>query len=154
MSNEYVFERNQIEQEHLRLRLIEEALDPITVRHLERTGVCEDWHCLELGPGAGSMVKWLSTAVGQRGSVVAVDKNTTHIRNFSAPNISVIEADFLEVDLNLSLGTRYFWEWLMNGFPVYTRSFTRWTRSSVKSSDIQMKRRRLKCCVQTPPAQM
>ena len=43
---------------------------------------------------------------------------------------------------------RYFWEWLMTGFPVYIRSFTLLTRSSAKSSDIQMKRQLLRCYAQ------
>jgi SAM-dependent methyltransferase len=97
-TNEYIFERNQ--QEHLRLRLIEEALDPATMAHLEWTGVRAGWRCLELGAGAGSILQWLASVVGESGSVVAVDKNISHIQNGSSPHVQVMEGDFLEVPLN------------------------------------------------------
>jgi SAM-dependent methyltransferase len=96
-TSEYIFERNQ--HELLRLRLVEEALDPTTVAHLERTGVRAGWCCLELGAGAGSIMKWLASVVGEGGSVVALDKNTSHIQNVSSPQVQIKEGDFFEMSL-------------------------------------------------------
>jgi SAM-dependent methyltransferase len=99
MSNEYIFERNKREQELLRLRMIEEALDPATITHLAATGIQEGWRCLEVGAGAGSVVQWMGHAVGSGGRVVAVDTNTNHIRHLSGVPYQVIEGDFLDVAL-------------------------------------------------------
>ena len=56
-----------------RLRLIEQEIDSITIRHLTTVGVGEGWRCLEVGAGAGSIARWLAERVGPTGAVVAVD---------------------------------------------------------------------------------
>lgn len=99
MKNEYIFNRNQQEQELLRLRLIEEALDPVTITHLQATGIQRGWRCLEVGAGAGSVMKWMGSVVGD-GQVVAVDTNTNHIRHLSAGPYQIVEGDFLDVSLD------------------------------------------------------
>jgi SAM-dependent methyltransferase len=91
--NEYIFERNQ--QEHLRLHLVEEALDLATIAHLEGAGVRAGWRCLELGAGAGSVMKWMANVVGDNGSVVGIDKNTAHLGDLPKP-CEVVAGDFLE----------------------------------------------------------
>jgi SAM-dependent methyltransferase len=98
MRNDYIFERNQQEQELLRLRLIEEALDPVTITHLQATGIREGWRCLEVGAGAGSIMKWMGSVVGD-GQVVAVDTNTNHIRHLASASYQFVEGDFLDVSL-------------------------------------------------------
>jgi SAM-dependent methyltransferase len=100
MKNEYVFERNRQEQELLRLRMIEEALDPATMTHLQAAGIRGGWRCLEVGAGAGSVMEWMGSVVGGGGQVVAVDANTTHIRHLSAVPYHVVEGDFLDVSLD------------------------------------------------------
>jgi SAM-dependent methyltransferase len=95
----YVFESNRDEQELERLRLIEEALDPTTRMHLQRTGIQAGWRCLELGAGAGSIMQWLGSFVGDRGSVVGVDRNTSHIHGLSGPRSHIVSGDFLDVTL-------------------------------------------------------
>ena len=97
-TNEYIFEGNQ--QEHLRLRLVEEALDPPRSRTWNAAGVRAGWRCLELGAGAGSIMKWLASVVGEGGSVVALDKNISHFQNVSSPHVQIREGDFLEVALD------------------------------------------------------
>jgi SAM-dependent methyltransferase len=99
MKNEYIFKRNQQEQELLRLRLIEEALDPATIMHLQATGIRKGWRCLEVGAGAGSVMKWMGSVVGE-GQVVAVDTNTNPIRHLSTGPYLVVEGDFLDVSLD------------------------------------------------------
>jgi SAM-dependent methyltransferase len=100
MSNEYIFERNQQEQELLRLRMIEEAIDPATMTLLQATGIQKGWRCLEVGAGAGSVMRWMRGVVGDAGQVVAVDTNTNHIRHLSAAPYQIIEGDFLEIALD------------------------------------------------------
>lgn len=50
--------------EHRRLLLMEQAYDPLSIAHLERTGVAEGWRCLEVGAGAGSIAGWLAQRCG------------------------------------------------------------------------------------------
>ena len=97
--NDYIFGGNQQEQELLRLRLIEKALDPVTISHLQATGIRKGWRCLEVGAGAGSVMQWMGSVIGDRGQVVAVDTNTNHIRHLSAVPYQVVEGDFLGVSL-------------------------------------------------------
>jgi 2-polyprenyl-3-methyl-5-hydroxy-6-metoxy-1,4-benzoquinol methylase len=99
MMNEYIFERNQQEQELIRLRLIEEALDPTTIAHLQGTGIGAGWRCLEVGAGAGSIMKWLGSVVGTSGEVVAVDTNTNHIQQLSRVPYRIVKGDFLDIPL-------------------------------------------------------
>jgi SAM-dependent methyltransferase len=93
---EYIFEKHQHQDELLRLRLIEQALDPTTIAHLERTGIRAGWRCLELGAGAGSVMKWMANVVGDNGNVIGIDKNTTHLCDLPKP-CEVVAGDFLEV---------------------------------------------------------
>ena len=64
----YIFDEHQQDQELVRLRMIEELFDQTTIEHLERTGIREGWCCLELGAGAGSIMKWMGSVVGGNGS--------------------------------------------------------------------------------------
>lgn len=100
MKPEYIFEHNRDEQERLRLRLIEEGLDPTTTAHLRETGIGPGWHCLELGPGAGSVMRWMGEVVGAGGRVVGIDKSTNHLRDLPEPPFQVMAGDFLEVPLD------------------------------------------------------
>lgn len=100
--SEYIFAEHEQDQELVRLRMIEELFDPATIRHLERTGIRASWRCLELGAGAGSVVKWMGAAVGDQGKVVGVDKNVKHLQGLSAPPFQIFEGDFLEVPLDVA----------------------------------------------------
>jgi SAM-dependent methyltransferase len=97
--NDYIFQRNKEEHELLRLRMIEEALDPATIGRLQSTGIGAGWRCMEVGAGAGSIMKWMGSIIGNSGEVVAVDTNTSHIRNLSGPTYQMIQGDFLEASL-------------------------------------------------------
>ena len=101
--SEYIFDEHQQDQELLRLRMIEELFDPTTIGHLERTGIRAGWRCLELGAGAGSIMKWMGSVVGNSGSVVGVDKNAGHLQGLSTPPFQIAEGDFLDVPLELRL---------------------------------------------------
>jgi ubiquinone/menaquinone biosynthesis C-methylase UbiE len=99
-TNDYIFDEHGQDEELVRLRMIEEALDATTIEHLRRTGICAGWRCLELGAGAGSIMKWLGSAVGEGGRVVGVDKNAGHLRRLSEPLHEIVQGDFLEVALD------------------------------------------------------
>lgn len=82
-----------------RLTLIEEVLDPWTLRHLEGVGVGPGWRCAELGAGGGSVARWLCSRVGPQGRVVAVDLDTRFLDGSGEPNLDVRQADLTATDL-------------------------------------------------------
>jgi ubiquinone/menaquinone biosynthesis C-methylase UbiE len=79
--------------ERERLAAIEAGLDPLTIDSLEKIGVREGWHCLEVGAGAGSMAQWLCRRVGPSGKVVATDLQTKFLEAIDAPNLEVRQHD-------------------------------------------------------------
>jgi hypothetical protein len=52
----YVFQRVDDRRERERLRAIEGVFDPASWRWLLATDLQAGWHCLEVGPGAGSIM--------------------------------------------------------------------------------------------------
>lgn len=84
---------NEWEQARERLQTLERIHDPFSIRVLERIGVAEGWDCLELGPGAGSMTRWLSERAGPSGRVVALDMDARFVKEFDLANLEVREAD-------------------------------------------------------------
>lgn len=55
-----------------RRRQREELFDPATIACLERIGVGDGWHCLEVGAGEGSIAEWLVARAGT-GRVTTTD---------------------------------------------------------------------------------
>ncbi len=98
--NDYIFKDNTVEQEHRRLQFIEAAHDPTTRTLLQQTGIQRGWACLELGPGAGSILRWLGKQVGSKGTVCGVDKNTTYLSEFAKSPYDIRSGDFLTVSLD------------------------------------------------------
>jgi hypothetical protein len=80
--------------------MIEEALDATTISHLQSTGIDAGWRCLEIGPGAGSIMKWMGGIVGASGAVVAVDLKTIHIRHLADTPYRILERDLLDAALD------------------------------------------------------
>lgn len=99
MERSYVFATTQEKQEWQRLTAIEREFDPSTRCILEELGVREGWACLEIGPGAGSIVNYLCNRVGKQGHVVAVDVNPRFVENIEAPNLKVLCTDITNADL-------------------------------------------------------
>ena len=95
----YIFDSNAEEREFRRLQLIESANDSTTMELLEKTGIQEGWHCLEMGPGAGSILRWLGNQVGPTGLTIGVDKKTTYLQDFHTSPFQIYESTFLEVPL-------------------------------------------------------
>ena len=98
--SQYIFEPNREDKELHRLQMIEAARDPSTIQLLLRSGIQPGWKCLEIGPGAGSMLKWTGEKVGKSGLVMGVDKNPAYLRGFSSPPYEIRKGDFLEVAID------------------------------------------------------
>ena len=73
------------DDELARLKLLEAVCDPWTFRHLDGIGVRQGWRRLEVGAGAGSVVRWLSEPVGSAGRVVAGDLDPRFLGDLRAP---------------------------------------------------------------------
>lgn len=99
MSTQYVFTDSQHSKEFERLQAIEQVFDSATQRRIQSAGIAENWRCLEVGAGAGSIMQWLAASVGENGKVVAVDLNTRFIANTKQPNVEVLEADIRHLPL-------------------------------------------------------
>jgi SAM-dependent methyltransferase len=96
----YIFEGHAEDREYQHLRMIESANDPATIALLQRTGIQPGWTCLELGPGAGSILQWLGAQVGANGRVMGIDKKTTYLQDFSIPPYDIREGNILDVSIN------------------------------------------------------
>lgn len=96
---EYVFASAEQQAEFARLKLIEDAFDDQTKQIIQSLGITAGWKCLELGPGAGSILSWLGDLVGSSGQVVGVDKNIAFIEPISAPQITKVAGNILDVQL-------------------------------------------------------
>ncbi len=100
--SEYIFENKSEEREFRRLQLVEAANDSTTIALLQALGIQPGWHCLELGAGAGSILRWLGNRVGPEGLAVGIDKNTTYLQDYLSPPIHVQKIQFLEVSITQS----------------------------------------------------
>jgi len=97
--SEYVFQRVEDQRELERLRMIEQVFDPASRKRLLATGLQAGWRCLEVGPGAGSMMNWMGQVVGPMGQVVAVDLDPKFLGELGRLNVSVVRADIRTAQL-------------------------------------------------------
>jgi SAM-dependent methyltransferase len=95
----YVFQRVDDQRELERLRMIERVFDPASRRRLLHAGLQSGWRCLEVGPGAGSIMTWMGEVVGPMGQVVAVDLDPRFLSEVERPNVSVVRADIRKAQL-------------------------------------------------------
>lgn len=95
----YVFHRVEDRRELERLRMIELVFDPASRRRILATGLQAGWRCLEVGPGAGSIMTWMGEAVGPTGQVLAVDLDPKFLSEAERPNVSVMRADIRTAQL-------------------------------------------------------
>jgi len=103
MERQHYFAEDSVDTEELlRLRAIEASTDPATMRNLAETGVAAGWHCLEVGAGGGSIVRWLSERVGPAGKVVAADIDTRFVRGIDLPNVEARRVDIMRDEIEKS----------------------------------------------------
>lgn len=88
------------QDELARLRLLEAECDPHTRRYLDAIGVGAGWRCLEVGAGAGAMVRWLAERVGPTGQVVAVDIDPRYLGDLCQPNVPNVEVRQCDITLD------------------------------------------------------
>ncbi len=107
----YFADNTEDRREQARLQMIEAALDPLTQTALLKAGVTEGARVLEIGPGAGSMVKWLSDLVGESGHVTALDINPRFVAHIDRPNVTIRTGDMMDPPADLGkfdfIYTRY-----------------------------------------------
>ena len=100
MASSYIFSKTQFQSELERLQTLEKVSDPTTQRQILATGLTMGWKCLEVGAGAGSIMRWISEKVGSSGKVTAIDLDTRFVENTSLSNVEVIKGDINQVVLN------------------------------------------------------
>lgn len=92
----YFADKADHDEELSRLQKLEENRDPTTIRYLESLGIGKGWRCLEVGPGAGSIARWMADRVGRRGKIVAADINPRFLNDVRIPNLEVRQQDIAE----------------------------------------------------------
>ncbi len=95
----YVFSNTREEREWDRLCTIQEEFDPGTFMRLTRLGIDPGGSCLEVGPGAGSVMRWMCERVGNKGHVVAVDLDPRFVSSEDSPNLEIRRADIGSAEL-------------------------------------------------------
>jgi SAM-dependent methyltransferase len=95
----YVYAESPDAAEHTRLRLLEAAADPDTLRFFDRIGVSRGWRCLEVGGGAGSIARALADRVAPTGEVVVIDLDLRFLLSSAGPNLEVRRADILTSEI-------------------------------------------------------
>jgi 2-polyprenyl-3-methyl-5-hydroxy-6-metoxy-1,4-benzoquinol methylase len=89
---DYAFPHSDADESR-RLGLLEQRLDPLTIRRIERLGIGRGSRCLEIGGGHGSITRWLSERVGLEGHVTATDLQVGFLRMIGASNVEVLQHD-------------------------------------------------------------
>ena len=95
----YVFANSQHLRELERLKTIETVFDPASRKRILATGLTTGWRCLEVGAGAGSIMRWMADIVGESGSVVAVDVDTRFLTNPLPSNVELLKEDIRYLQL-------------------------------------------------------
>lgn len=95
----YVFSDAREAREWERLCAIQEEFDPGTFRRLARLGVGPGASCLEVGPGAGSVMRWMCERVGSTGKIVAIDLNPKFVAAEALSNLEIRQADICSAEL-------------------------------------------------------
>jgi SAM-dependent methyltransferase len=107
---------HQLPTERQRLHLLEQMLDPDTVRILDQRGIQPSWRCLELGAGTGSIARWLACRC-PNGHVVATDSDPGFLADLSAPNCQVLRHDVVAEDFPAGSFDLIHARWLLANLP-------------------------------------
>jgi SAM-dependent methyltransferase len=79
-----------------RFEALASLFDAGTVRYLEALGVGDNWRCLEVAAGGGSIARWMAVRVGPHGRVIATDVDVRHLESLRLHNVDVLRHDILE----------------------------------------------------------
>lgn len=91
----YFADATKDEAELHRLRELERQLDPMSRSAFDDVGLDAGHRVLEVGPGAGSMLKWVASRVGPDGHVAGLDLNPRFVSDLTEPNVSVSQGDLM-----------------------------------------------------------
>lgn len=80
------------DNEWQRLALLAEDYNFLWCRNLESLGVGPGWRCLDVGAGRGVLARWMAD-VARVDEAVAVDKDTTYLRQITSDALTIVEAD-------------------------------------------------------------
>ncbi len=108
---------------------------------IEAAGIKRGETVLEIGPGIGTLTDYIEKAVGERGRVLAVEKDSQFVKILGDrfkknKNVKIINADILGVDLK-SFGFRDLGFKIVGNIPYYLTSrlirtiFEKWSRLSL-----------------------
>jgi ubiquinone/menaquinone biosynthesis C-methylase UbiE len=128
VQTDYVFHATEEPHELERLQMLERIFDPGTQRRMLATGLTTGWHCLEVGAGAGSIVRWLEQRVGPSGKVVALDSNPRFLRNSGSSTIEILQGDICDLDLPPALFDLVHARYVMIHIADYRQAFERMLR--------------------------
>jgi len=96
---DYVFTSAADQLELTRLQAIEREVDPASCRRLYATGLTTGWRCLEVGPGAGSLMQWMGDRVGPTGRVMALDLSTEYLPSHHPDHVEIQQGDIRTASL-------------------------------------------------------
>ena len=96
---DYIFTSAEDQLELRRLQAIEREFDPASCRRLYATGLTAGWRCLEVGPGAGSLMQWMGERVGPSGHVVALDLSAKYLPARHPDHVEIQEGDIRTASL-------------------------------------------------------
>ncbi len=128
LKTDYVFQATEEPRELQRLQMLERIFDAGTQRRMLATGLTTGWHCLEVGAGAGSIVRWLEQRVGPSGKVVALDTNPRFLRGSSSSTIEILQGDICDMDLPLATFDLVHARYVMIHIAEYRKAFERMLR--------------------------
>ena len=96
----YMFGDEATDAEFARLQAQERLYDWASVGVLSSLAPPSPCSFLEIGPGAGSMLRWMSGAAGPDGRVVGVDLDDRFFPSMELPNVELRRADVMSDDLD------------------------------------------------------
>ena len=128
LKTDYVFQATEEAHELERLQMLERIFDTGTQRRMLATGLTTGWHCLEVGAGAGSIVRWLEQRVGPSGKVLALDTNPRFLRWSSTSTIEIVQGDICDTDLPLAMFDLVHARYVMIHIADYHKAFERMLR--------------------------
>ena len=100
MKQSYIADSLDDVKERKRLAILERLYDPPTQAALRAGGLAAGQTVLEIGPGGGSMLRWLSAQVGPEGRVVGIDQNPRFLTDLDLPNVTVVVGDVNRTELD------------------------------------------------------
>ena len=128
LKTDYVFQATEESRELQRLQMLERIFDAGTQRRMLAAGLTTGWHCLEVGAGAGSIVRWLEQRVGPSGKVVALDTNPRFLRGSGSSTIEIVQGDICDTDLPLAMFDLVHARYVMIHIADYRKAFERMLR--------------------------